>query len=434
MKTNFPKSISLAIAAIFISLSFNSCCFFDDDDDDVEKVYCVEYEECPISIGGLSLKVIPAAAITTAINNIMESDTANAEVYNSLKSKMVYNVKIYKVTYKTTFQGDTIEASGVISVPSTIDKKGKYPMMSFQHGTIFQNSEAPSVNPTESTNLLMSLMASSGMIVLLPDYIGYGESSQYRHPYLHKQYTVNAVLDFIRAGKEFIASEKPAGWDGSLFLAGYSQGGGATLAALSAIENDDANSDIKVTASSCGAGPYNLNIFREWLVEQNLNGDKRYDKPSFLVYMINTFVDYSNVTTPYSAVFNGDYASIAPTAVDGTKSIAEVDAMFSKSIPELMNPEFLDDATYSSSEVYSSLRKAMNDNTVNAWKLNSKLRLYYGLADYWVPAPIGEQTAADFNAIDGNSEYFSYEALSGKNHETALIPMISGTFDWFLSF
>jgi hypothetical protein len=67
-----------------------------------------------------------------------------------------------------------------------------FPILSYQHGTIFRKNEAPSVN---TNNEFMLYLASTGMVVVIADYVGYGSSSTHFHPYMHKEYTVNAVLD-----------------------------------------------------------------------------------------------------------------------------------------------------------------------------------------------------------------------------------------------
>src|SRR5690606_4091336 len=112
-----------------------------------------------------------------------------------------YDIQIYKVVYKTLFEGDSVLASGVIAIPVPLTKKETFPLLSYQHGTIVKKNEAPSVNTNAE---FMTYVASAGMVVAIPDYIGFGASSSAFHPFMHKEYTVNAVLDMIRAAKELI--------------------------------------------------------------------------------------------------------------------------------------------------------------------------------------------------------------------------------------
>src|SRR5688572_19927849 len=58
-----------------------------------------------------------------------------------------YDVDIYKVVYKTTYHDAEINASGLILLPKT---STPVPMISYQHGTIVQKSQAPSVQSTSN--------------------------------------------------------------------------------------------------------------------------------------------------------------------------------------------------------------------------------------------------------------------------------------------
>ena len=60
-----------------------------------------------------------------------------------------YDMELYKVVYKTTYQGEEIEASGVVVLPKTEDEVS---MLSFQHGTILADSEAPSTQSSSSSS------------------------------------------------------------------------------------------------------------------------------------------------------------------------------------------------------------------------------------------------------------------------------------------
>ena len=58
-----------------------------------------------------------------------------------LKSYINDGVKVYKIVYRTTVDGSTVEASGLLSVPET---PGDYPVLSFQNGTNTVNADSPS--------------------------------------------------------------------------------------------------------------------------------------------------------------------------------------------------------------------------------------------------------------------------------------------------
>jgi hypothetical protein len=99
-------------------------------------------------------------------------------------------------------------------------------VLSYQHGTIFQDSDAPSSFLTSAEGLAGAVFAAIGFIAVLPDYIGYGDSTALLHPYVHAATLASATVDMNRAARVFF--KEPginAVTNGQLFLAGYSEGG-----------------------------------------------------------------------------------------------------------------------------------------------------------------------------------------------------------------
>ncbi len=96
---------------------------------------------------------------------------------------------------------------------------------------------------------LFSGVASTGYVVIIADYLGFGVRQQMAHPYLHKESTVQTLVDMLYSVAEFDEDiAKDITVSDEYFLLGYSQGGWATLALLDALENDYA-SDFTVKAA-----------------------------------------------------------------------------------------------------------------------------------------------------------------------------------------
>lgn len=386
----------------------------DDDDKDIVPVFLVESEKliAPIPLTVDNLKAI--------LENYGEADMS------TLTSRLKYDVDVYKITYKTAFEGDTIEASGVVAVPLSDSKKDAFPVLSYQHGTLFLKTQAPSLG---ATNDFMTLIASTGMVVVISDYIGFGESGQFLHPYMHKEYTVNAVLDMIRASKEFIATEDPCETNDQLFMLGYSQGASATVAALSAIENNSLNFDIDVTAAVAGSGAYNLNQFRDWIMDQQI-----YEKPSLIAYILKSYLTYTNMDMDYSQVFSEEFAATIPGLIDGRTPEQEVNSSFGTfHIGELFNNNFESDSVFANSDAYASMRAAFDDNKVDSWQLSTPLYLYYGNDDVWVPGRESIQLYQNFQDAGAGSKV-KLKPLPGADHLLAFPPTLIGSLDWFVSF
>ena len=119
---------------------------------------------------------------------------------------LAYDVDIYRVTYKTTYQEEEINASGLILLPKTTGNA--LPMISFQRGTIVELADAPSLQAKESQQVISySALASMGFITVVPDMIGFGESNEIFHPYYVEEPTSTAVIDMLYAARA-LADEK----------------------------------------------------------------------------------------------------------------------------------------------------------------------------------------------------------------------------------
>lgn len=186
------------------------------------------------------------------INTVLDSTAAISDPSAKAPAVIpVYDVKQYRVTYQTADgSGNLITASGIIAVPQK-PAGAKSPLLSFQHGTIFLDKEAPS-NDTSATSPV-NIIASLGFTVIAADYVGYGASRGQDHPYLQKTPSAASVTDFLTAARQWLAEQRQPLND-QLFLTGYSEGGYVTLAAQQALET----AGVPITASVAGAGPYDL--------------------------------------------------------------------------------------------------------------------------------------------------------------------------------
>jgi alpha-beta hydrolase superfamily lysophospholipase len=166
-----------------------------------------------------------------------------------------YPVTTYRLTYLTRDgEGREVIASALAAVP--VKPAGRRsPVMAWQHGTLFEDRRVPSNNrPLEEPAVLL---ASLGYIVLAADYVGYGASRQVPHPYLLSAPTAAAVVDLLTAAQHWRQIQGVLD-NGQLFMAGYSQGGYATMAALRAMESAGSPHLANLVGIAPGAGPYDV--------------------------------------------------------------------------------------------------------------------------------------------------------------------------------
>ena len=175
-----------------------------------------------------------------------------------------YAVTSYRIEYLTVgATGQTVKASGLVSVPNK-PAGAKSPVLSYQHGTIFRDAEAPSNNAVASE--ISVVMASLGYIVLAPDYVGYGVSKGVPHPYLQAAPMAASVIDFLTAAKTW--RQQTGVYDNQqLFLTGYSEGGYATMAAHRALHAGNLPHLQQLRMVVPGAGPYNVQATLDSLID-----------------------------------------------------------------------------------------------------------------------------------------------------------------------
>lgn len=327
-----------------------------------------------------------------------------------------YPIKVYKLVYKTkNTDGTEIQASGAVVVPSTQNTSLSFPMISEQHGTIRTDGAAPSYNGTESeTYFIGSLLASNGFIMVLPDFIGYGESKNVPHPYQHRATLASSSLDMIRASREFLKQEK-VNWDQKLFIAGYSLGGFATMALQKKIE-EETGTEFNLVASSCGAGAYHESAFVDTLLNKKTHGDPLYN--GLYTMVLVTVNRVYNINRPLTYYLKEPYAARVQQDPFGSN----IPISFNESITDAFRTGF-------NNGTDTQFINAVKDNDIYDWKPRTPLHLYHGDAD---------QQVFYFNSVDAynamkkrgatNVEFFP---LKGKGHGEGINDFLLGTYQFF---
>jgi hypothetical protein len=190
----------------------------------------------------------------------LASLTAAANDFNNRVAGITprYAVSTWRVEYLTLDGfGRLVLASGLVAVPQK-PAGSLSPVLSYQHGTIFKNAEAPSV--AIAANEPPIAIASLGYIVLAPDYVGFGSSyNVVQHPYLLSEPAAATVVDFLTATRIWRQAVGLRG-NGQLFMVGYSQGGHVTMAAHRAMQATGNPHIAQLVASVGGSGPYDVGM------------------------------------------------------------------------------------------------------------------------------------------------------------------------------
>lgn len=324
------------------------------------------------------------------------------------------DVKVYKITYKTkNIDGTDITASGALIIPVVT---GPVSMISVQHGTITDPGEAPSLFKDGSEGSSFgSLFGSMGYIIAYPDYIGYGASDNLPHPYEHRASLASASLDMLRAAKEFLRGQTEVKWDEKLYVAGYSEGGFATMSLQRKIE-EEASSEFNLRASSCGAGAYDKTAFMEHIINEKTDGIAGYN--SLYLWVLLTYDNIYKLNKPASYYFTEKYAS--KVAASGRNvSIAEsfhlaLNDSFKKALNDGTDKSFID---------------AIGDNDVYKFKPKTPTRLYHGTKD---PLVFYFNSENAYNAmLKLGASNVTLIPVEGGTHSSSIFTFLLGTLDFF---
>jgi pimeloyl-ACP methyl ester carboxylesterase len=328
-----------------------------------------------------------------------------------------YEVELFRVTYKTTYKGSEITASSIVILPKTSNAVG---MVSFQHGTIVTDIEAPSDQPLNSTQLILfAALSSSGFITVVPDLIGFGSSKDIFHPYYVEEETARAVLDNIKAAEE-LASKKGTNFNKKLFLAGYSQGGYATMATHKAIEQQELPG-ITLIASFPAAGGYDIKATQEYFFSQ-----QTYHQPYYLAYVALSYKSYYDWSGLLTDFFNEPYASRIPSLFDGLKSSEEINLQLTNAVPDLIKADLIQHID--SDTKYSYIVNAFHENSLTDWTPTIKMYMYHGDSDITVPYENSVRSYNRFLANGSSASTITFITLKGADHNTGIKPYLEDFF------
>jgi pimeloyl-ACP methyl ester carboxylesterase len=343
------------------------------------------------------------------------ASATNPEVL-PVKPLILNDVTVYKIVYKTTVKNQETEASGLVCVPAV---QGSYPVLSFQNGTNTLNASCPSELPSDYSYQFVELIASLGYIVTIADYPGFGSSVSLPHPYLVREPTVKSLVDMLYAVKEMAGELKGISLINKYFLLGYSQGGWATLALHKALELDY-SSDFDLKGSACGAGPYDISL----LMQGMLNATT-YPMPVYIGYIVNAYSAYNQFTNPVTDILKSPYASRISTLYTGQLTSSEINSQLTTSIHDLINPDFL--AGFTSAPQYSSVRTALADNSISGWHSYKPLLLVHGASDTTVDPVSTENMYNEMIQAGTPGDLCTKVIIPGADHGSGLIPaMVDG--------
>tara|TARA_Y100000813_G_scaffold114797_1_gene82227 strand:- start:390 stop:1664 length:1275 start_codon:yes stop_codon:yes gene_type:complete len=333
---------------------------------------------------------------------------------------------MYKMVYNTVDAlGQPTIASGAFLAPSNTPCTD-FPMLVYHHGTSLRKIDVPSNDVGET--LIGRVFGAGGYFVLMPDYIGMGESPGL-HPYCHGESEATATRDMIRAAREFIADSLNMIDNGELFLTGYSQGGHAAMAAHKYIEENNLLGEFNVLGSAPCSGPYEMS----GAMADTILSPYPYSNPGYLVYLLSAYqMVYGNLYNSYAQVLNSPYDTIVPPFFDGnntTLDMGTLNNLLSGYIDTLMVDTVVANFSNSMSTYNHPLWTALLDNDNHDWTPQRPIRMYYCTGDEQVTFQNAIAAEATMQA-NGANDVQAVNMGSG-NHNDCVLPALTTAYLWF---
>jgi predicted esterase len=330
-------------------------------------------------------------------------------------------VSFYKITYTTVdLSGNPTTASGCVAVPDgrTSDLK----LVSYQHSTNTEKSNVPSSVNDEATFIGAAYASSGKYVVTMADYLGLGVNPGL-HPYMHAASEASASVDAIRAGRA-LCKQLGVELNGDVFLAGYSQGGHATMALSQAIQTSYA-SEFNVVASAPMSGPYDLsNTQLHFALD-----DPGQDTNVFLAYVTLAYDMVYGIYTNPNQAFSPPWDTKVPTLFNGTNDITAVQQALPGSVTKLFQPAFLAEMTQAGKPLQADLQ--LND--LWNWKPMMPMTIYAARSDEIV-AFYNAQKAFDTFTANGAPNVHLVDLGGNLTHVNGIEPAVYDARIWFDSF
>jgi pimeloyl-ACP methyl ester carboxylesterase len=306
---------------------------------------------------------------TNKLSDFLGSAKIKSDQYENRFSAPQNPVVLYRVIYRSSIPEKSNRqtvATGLIAIPLVAQKQ--LPLISYQHGTVFDKRSVPSI-PSESYETMFMLLqyAAQGYVLISADYFGLGDINTDQNGYFIPGSTEQACLDLYKASLDILDKENIT--KTKFFINGWSQGGYNTMVYLRRLEREN----IKVNAAFTAAGPADPLM----AVTRGIFNPRPFDAPwvtgviSNMIFSIEHYNNYPGLSKKY---INPTYYNKAAQFyrfeiadnVFFTPATMQIDSLFTDALVE--------DAKTTSGLFWQTL------NTSEAYKWNCKtpLRAYYG--------------------------------------------------------
>lgn len=327
------------------------------------------------------------------LNQVLKTDTPRFFGVDVAYTPARNAVKLYRVTYASVIpelHNKPTVASGLLAIPDTAG--ASFPMVSYQHGTVYGKQQVPSFpDQSPETQLMLAQFAGQGYIVIGADYFGMGTSNEHEG-YMVKESHQQACYDMLMASRAVLAQMKLT--SPKLLLGGWSQGGFVTMAFLEKLES----AGVPVAATATASAPVDVFVALSGFLDFPRKNDADW-VPTLFILSSFSFENYYGVPGLAHSLLNDAYYDVSRKAYEKQPfDIAQIPTDLHKLVrPEYFDPQFFANSAYG--------RLIAEKTHAYRWIIKSPVRNYYGETDEAITPGLGQLAMTYQHAIgSGNPE------------------------------
>jgi hypothetical protein len=341
-----------------------------------------------------------------------------------------------------------------------VSAKPRLPLVMYPHATMLGKTHVPSQFGGHEWVLGAAAALYYGWAVVMPDQPGMGGDGTTYHTFCHAKSLAYSLVDALPAVAGLVRSDpylaqRDYGWEGSLYLVGYSEGAYTALAAAKELETHPADEGtFTLKGSACMAGPFDLS---DTIRHEIIAKDRPFAHPFYLPYVIRAYASiYGDLLAP-SEVFAPALLEIREDGdilqwTDGCRDGLEVDALIGRRLGvrgdrvvlrDTLNPDWvareLDDPAYATSSVHKLL---LENDLSGGWRPTRPILFCQSPADQDVPIKNTLRTMADLGAEirkagDDPARLLAFlpigRAQDRVGHVEAALVAVPAAFNWIYS-
>ena len=352
------------------------------------------------------------------LNRILTTDTPKFFGIDVVFTPARNAVRLYRITYNSVIPelgNKPIVATGLLAVPDTAQTH--FPLVSYQHGTVYGKQEVPSFpDQSPETQLMIAQFAGQGYLVIGADYFGMGTSVE-PEGYMVKASHQQATYDMLVASRTVLDQMKLVA--PKLFISGWSQGGFVTMAFLEKLEQ----LDVPVAAAATASAPVD--------VMAALNGYLSFPRKIDAKWLSSLFILSSFAFENYYQVPGLAHGVLTDESYEISRKAYERQPFNPADLPtnlhKLVRPEYFD-AKFFAGSIYGRL---LANAQAYRWVIKSPVRNYFGEADEAITPGVG-QLAMTYQRAMGSGNT-NVEAISTGNtdHRGTFATAVPAWKRWF---